>query len=263
MNERLKILKLLEEGKIRAEEAERLLQALNEGESRRRGPHYWSFWKSMETIPEIISTAVAGSFRHGTNTAEEELKFGLKKKIAIEGINGDIEIIGTEAGEITVVKKGIARILDAGPALSIKAINGDLQIKSPRDLDVEFKGVSGDLDLKGINGQIVISSVSGDVKGQELAGSFKGNFVSGDVELDYKAVDQIEIRSRSGDITIQLDPTVQARLEIRTRTGDIDCDLDLRDKTATEGFLAGTLNAPIGRIDIQTDYGDVSIIKNN
>lgn len=263
MNERLKILKLLEEGKIRAEEAERLLQALNEGDSRRRGPHYWSFWKSMETIPEIISTAVAGSFRHGMNAAEEELKFGLKKKIAIEGISGDIEIIGTEAGEITVEKSGMARIMDMGQTLAIKAINGDLRIKSPSDLDIEFKGVSGDLDLKRINGQIVVSSVSGDIKGQELAGSFKGNFVSGDVELDYKAVDRIEIHAKSGDIEIRLDPDVQARLEIRTKTGDIDCDLDLQGKEETDGLLSGTFNAPIGRIEIQADYGDVSVLKNN
>lgn len=261
MNERLKILKMLEEGKIKAEEAERLLAALNEGEGRKRGHHQWAFWDSMETIPDVIGAAVAGSFRHGADKDGEELRFGPKKRVAIEGISGDIEITGTDDDGIVVEKEGMARIIEAGSVLQIKAISGDLNIKTPRTIDIELKGVSGDLDLERITGQIDISSVSGDIKAREMAGSFRGNFVSGDVDLEYQAVERIEIKSKSGDIELRLGPRVEASLEVRVKIGDIDCDIDLKDQEGDDRHLKGTIRAPKGRIEIQNDYGDVSILK--
>ena len=259
MNERLRILKLLEEGKVKAEEAERLLQALNEGEGRRKGHHGWGFLSSMESIPDIIGASMAGSFHNASG--KEKMKFPRKKKIAFRGLSGDIEIQGEDTEEIFVEKDGMAKVSEDGNTLFIKAVSGDLRIETPRETDIELKGVSGDLDLQDLKGRIDISSVSGDIKGEGLSGSFLGDFVSGDIELEYDAVERIEIKSKSGDIEIKLDPKVEATLEIESKYGNIDCDFDLLEKEDDGERLKGIINKPTGRIEIRSDYGDVTIRK--
>lgn len=259
MNERLRILKLVEEGKIKADEAERLLQALNEGEGRKRGHHAWGFWNSMESIPDIIGASMAGSFHNASG--KEKMNYPRKKRIAFRGLSGDIDIQGEDTEEIYVEKDGIAKISEDGNTLVIKAVSGDLKIKAPRETDIELKGVSGDLDLRNLSGRIDISSVSGDITGKGLSGSFLGDFVSGDIELEYDTVERIEIKSKSGDIEIRLDPKVEAALEIESKYGNIDCDFDLLDKADEGDRLKGVINKPTGRIEIRNDYGDVTIRK--
>jgi DUF4097 and DUF4098 domain-containing protein YvlB len=259
LNERLRILKLLEEGKIKAEEAERLLQALNEGEGRRKGHHGWGFLGSMESIPDIISASMAGSFHDASG--KEKMKYPRKKKIVFRGLSGDIYIQGEESEGIFIEKDGIAKIVEESEALVIKAISGDLKIKAPRDTDIELKGVSGDLDLNDLKSRIDISSVSGDILGRGLSGSFRGDFVSGDIDLEYDSVERIEIKSKSGDIEIGLDPKVEATLEIESKYGNIDCDFDLMEKEDDDDRLKGVINKPTGKIEIRNDYGDVQITK--
>ena len=259
MNERLRILKLLEEGKIKAEEAERLLQALNEGEGRRKGHHGWGFLSSMESIPDIIGASMAGSFHNASG--KEKMKFPRKKKIVFRGLSGDIEIQGEDTEEIYVEKDGMAKINEDGNTLVIKAVSGDLRIETPRETDIELKGISGDLDLQDIKGLIAISSVSGDIQGEGLSGSFQGDFVSGDIELEYDAVERIEIKSKSGDIKIKLDPRVEVTLEIESKYGNIDCDFELLEEEDGNERLKGVINKPTGRIEIRSDYGDVTIRK--
>ncbi len=259
MNERLKILKLLEEGKIKAEEAERLLQALSEGEGKRRGHHHWEFLNSMGSIPDIIGASMAGSFHNAAG--KEKMTYPRKKKIAFRGLSGDIVIRGEDIEEIYVEKDGMAKVSEEGNVLVIKAVSGDLKIKTPRETDIELKGVSGDLDLRDLAGQIDISSVSGDIDGEGLSGSFRGDFVSGDIELDYNKVERIEIKSKSGDIEIKLGPQVEATLEIESKYGNIDCDFDLLEKEENDDRIKGVINKPTGRIEIRNDYGDVMITK--
>lgn len=259
MNERLRILKLLEEGKISAEEAERLLQALNEGEGRRRGHHGWGFVHSMESIPDIIGASMAGSFRNASG--KEKMNYPRKKKIAFRGLSGDIDIRGGDAEEIFIEKDGIAKISEESDILAIKAVSGDLNIKAPREIDIELKGVSGDLELQDLKGRIDISSVSGDIRGEGLSGSFAGDFVSGDIELEYDKVDQIKIKCKSGDIEIRLDPQAEVALDIESQYGTIDCDFELLEKDEDDTRLKGIINKPTGRIEIRNDYGDVTISK--
>lgn len=257
MNERLSILKLLEQRKINAEEAARLLEALNEGETKKKGP--FGFWHSMEVIPEMVSSAIAGSFKHATT--KENLQFPKKNKIDFKGISGDIEVIGEDTELISIQKDGFAKIKEEEHTLEIKAISGDVKIKTPKNIDLEIKGVSGNLDIYNLNGKIEIASVSGDITGKELSGSLKGEFVCGDVDLSYKEVDKINIKTKTGDITLRLDKNAAAEVEVETKDGDIDCEFELKNKEEKTNYLRGIINKPSGKIEIKNDYGDVAIKK--
>ncbi len=256
----MKILKLLEEGKITAEEAARLLEALRDSESKKRrgflGQGMGSFF---DIISDMMGAVFSTSFKD--HTTAEKMNLPGKKKLEFKGISGNLVINGKDVNEFTIEKNGIARIFEDNNTLLIKTISGDIKIDVPKNIDIEIKGVSGDLTLDNIDGKIEILSVSGDITGKRLSGSFVGELVSGDVELEYQRVDVIEIKARSGDVVLILSDKIEAEIEISSMSGDIDCDFPLKDEIKKANYLKGILNAPKSKITINNRYGDVSVEK--
>jgi len=256
LNERLKILKLLEDGKINSDEAARLLEALSQSETKhRKGQH--RMWASIETIPEVIATAISTSFKH--SVSKESLQFPRKKKIEFKGISGDLTITGDTKDTIEIEKEGFAKIQEIDDVLGIKAISGDIKIRTPRTTDFMIKGISGDLEITHLDGKIEIASVSGSIIGKELSGSFIGNFVSGDVDLDYQKVDNIKIKSKTSDITLRLDKKVEAGIEVETKDGEITCEFELKEEEKKGNWLKGVINKPKAKIEIKNEHGDIAI----
>lgn len=255
MNERMKVLKLLEEGKINAEEAAKLLEALNYSTSKEKKGSFWSYFGMG---PEFLGT-VFKSFKH-FNT-EEEVKIPKKKRIEFKGVSGDLEVVGSETETIQIEKEGMAIITEDDDTLKIKAVSGDIKIITPKDINFEFKGISGDLEITEIKGDIDLSSVSGEIKGSGLSGSFKGEVVSGDIDLDFDEVKGISIKSKSGDVTLRLNEGVNARIEIETEEGETRCEFQLKEEIRKENYLKGIIGEPKAEIKIHNEYGDVIIKK--
>lgn len=257
-DERLRILKLLEEGKINAQEAARLLEALSHAEERTKKSR---FWRSIEVIPDVVSSAISSSFKY---TAEKEtLKFPEKKYIEFKGISGDLEVIGSEREKIEIEKDGMAKIQEKDDKLEIKAISGDMKIMVPKTTHFAMKGVSGDLRITNVNGEIEAASVSGDIIGEELSGSLDGKLVSGNIEVDYKKVEKIKIRARTGDIVLKIDKNVEAEIEAETKTGEIKCAFELTDMVQEEHYLKGVINKPKAKIELSNQHGNIAIKKRN
>lgn len=257
-DERLRILKLLEEGKINAEEAARLLEALSHSEERTRKRR---FWKSIEVIPDVVSSAISSSFKY--TTEKETLQFAKKKYIEFKGISGDLEVIGSETDKINIEKDGMARIQERDDKLEIRAISGDMKIMVPKATHFAMKSVSGDLRIMNVNGEIEVASVSGDIAGQELSGSLDGKLVSGNIEADYKKVEKIKIRARTGDIVLKIDKNVEAEVEAETKTGEIECAFELTDKIEDEHYLKGIIKKPKAKIELKNQHGNIAIKKRN
>ncbi len=257
LNERLQILKLLEEGKITAEEAERLLQAVSQAGSRDRKSQY-KIWTSLEGIPKVIKTALGNAF---ADAAEESHQFKGKKKIRFKGISGNLEIIGTDADGIDIEKDGFAKVKELEDIIVIKALSGNVKINAPKKTELSIAGISGNNYLSNIAADLQIESVSGEVTGKELSGSMHGEIVSGNMDLDYKDFEKIVIRAKSGNVILRLDEKVEAELEVETRMGNISCEFDLKEKEEDERHLKGTINKPGRKIIIENKYGNVEIIK--
>ncbi len=256
MNERMRILKLLEQGKINAEEAERLLEAVSESSSgRRRG----FFGQGFEFISEVIPGLFETSFRnYGT---PEKSEFAGKNKIELKGISGNITLTGTENSKIVLEKDGFAKTYDEGDMLGIKLLSGDIKINCPKNILINIRAISADLFLDNFSGNIEIHSVSGDVAGTKMRGSFNGEFISGNVNLEYEDVQNILIKSRSGDITLKIDENIESEIEVSNVHGDIQCTLPLKDVTKRHNYLKGILNNPKARIEIMNNHGDVILEK--
>ena len=258
MNERLRILTLLEEGKINAEEAERLLEAVGRaGSSERAGRQ--GLWTSLEGLPRVISAALGDAF---SETAEAAVRaYPAKKAIVFKSISGDIEVQGSDAETTTIEKDGFVRIKEHDDSIKITALNGNVKITVPAKTDLAVASVSGDVTLSGINGNIDIESVSGDVTGSKLAGSLKAETVSGDLDLDYAAVDKMKIKSKTGDVALRLPEDVEAEIELETEEGTATCDFELIDRKEEDDKLSGIINKTGAKIKIASAHGDVELKK--
>jgi len=258
LNERLQILKMLEDGKINAEEAERLLEAVARSEPHEKGSRH-KIWASLEGLPKFMSAALGDSF---TEHAETEFhKYPNKKKIMFKGISGNLEVEGTDADTIAIQKDGFAKIKEHDDAIAIKALSGNVKITVPRKIDLVIAGISGDIEMSNINGNLEIESVSGDITGKNLSGSMSGEIVSGDIDLDYEKVEKIKIKSKSGDVILRLDEKVEAEIEIETEDGTATCGFNLIDKKEEDDFLSGIINKEGAKIEISNKHGDVEIKK--
>ena len=235
LNERIRILKMLEGGAISAEEAARLLEALSYGDKRKK--YKAKIWNSLEGIPEIIATAIDTSAKFAEST--ETLTVPKKQRLEFKGISGDLSISGDHTrDDIIIEKDGFTKIKEERDMIRLKALSGDISITTPCTIDLSLKGISGDLTLHDIKGAIEIETVSGDISGTALAGSIQGNIVSGDVDLAYTELSNMDIRSRSGNITIWLEDTAEAILDIHNNKGKIECEFDLEDEKRTKHTLS-------------------------
>ncbi|MGQ9464998.1 MAG: DUF4097 family beta strand repeat-containing protein [bacterium] len=253
MNERMKILELLEKGKITAQEAEKLLDAIREPEKgKKRG-----FWNIFEFVPEMVGSIFDISLnRFNTN---ERLEVPFKKRIEISGVGGDVEVIGADAMNIVIEKEGLAKVSDEGDILRIKTLSGDMKVHTPRKIDLAFRSISGDLKLENIIGKIEISSVSGDIDGKRLSGTFIAEVVSSDIELEYETIDRIYIKSRSGDIELYINKDAEVQIDALSEIGSVECEIPLQNVNQKSNYIKGILNAPKGRIEIKNSNGDVVI----
>lgn len=255
MNERLRILTLLEEGKINAEEAERLLEAVaRSGSSERTGRH--KIWASIEGLPRVISAALGDTF---SETAALEYPAG--KEVVFKNISGDLEVRGSDTETTRIEKDGLAKVKEHDDSITITALSGNMKITVPRKMDLAIASVSGDIALMDINGAIEIESVSGDVTGKDLSGSLKCEIVSGDIALDCETVDKVTVKSKSGDVLLTLDESIEAELEIEVEKGTATCDFDLIDRKEEGNKLTGIINKPGARIKISSAHGDVEVKK--
>ncbi len=255
MNERMQILKLLEEGKINASEASRLLEALAQSETAHKKHH--RMWAAFEHIPENIATIINGSLHH--MAFPENLSFNAKDHLLIKGISGDMMIQGIDQNKILVNKQGFGRVKEKENGIEIKAISGDISVQMPKQTQLIIKGVSGSISISDVENEIILKTVSGNVTGSNLKGSFSGDIISGDLALDYIDIEKLNIRSRSGNITLYLDDQIDAHIDIETEEGSIHCDLPLKNEEKNEFSLKGDLNSGKGLIQIRCDLGDTSI----
>ena len=255
MNERLRILKLLEDGKINADEAARLLEALSQPETKGRRRH--KILHSVEKIPEIVTLVTDHVFKH--TFEKQEMHYDKKKKIELKGISGTFGIKGSETETVDIDKDGFAKIVETDDTLMIKAIHGDMQLHVPTLIDLTIKNVSGNVDICDVEGAIHLASVSGNICGYNLAGSLKADFVSGNIELDYMSVSNMKITSKYGNITLHLNEDIGAEIEVDTEDGNIVCEFDLMNEEKTETKLRGTLNKSTAKIYIRNEHGNTAI----
>jgi DUF4097 and DUF4098 domain-containing protein YvlB len=286
--ETIKILKLLEGGKISTKEAASLLSALDKGKPGRNHHHWQDTADLHETLGQInpgriVAEAMAGvreSLKdldgihidlegiRGSEKADEEKELVIPavgiKVISINQPRSDFEITGADTDKITVKAD-----------IQVWAEDEDEAKEKLRSLDISTETEAGVLKIK-VNGPpwtkkrrakvdfiiempkdiaAEISSASGEISVRNLFAGSRLNTASGEIEIS-DCRGENSLSTASGDIGIN--NCAGASLRINTTSGDIDikdCSGDFTFQTVSGDFCASL----DGNLEGQSVSGDIDI----
>ncbi|HEU4627449.1 MAG TPA: DUF4097 family beta strand repeat-containing protein [Steroidobacteraceae bacterium] len=105
----------------------------------------------------------------------------------------------------------------------LKTVSGELRASFAGGGDFEAKTVSGDMRLRGAAqpATIRLGTVSGDITLDGGAGEIEATSVSGDVRLEMQAASSVRLHSTSGDLTFRGALTEGGSIEAETVSGDV------------------------------------------
>ena len=266
--ERARVLRLLEEGKINAEQAARLIEALrprreevNDFTELPRPPRPPRpplpprvAMAELDRIPDIVAGAVASAMKSGFGTAAElKSAFPGKSSLFLKSVSGDVQVTGWDEDRIEVESTGgFAKVRERDDKVMIRSISGDYTIRTPREARLELVSVSGDVEVSGVGGRFVLKSVSGDVDLVGFKGEVEASVVSGDLSLDGFS-GKVLVESKSGDITCR--PAGPLEGSMVSKSGDIelqlaaDADLVLDMECEEEGEIVVGLSFPFETLE--------------
>ncbi len=210
-----RILKMLEEGRITAEEAERLINAIEEGERKRRGGskgegvHRNGGTVSFE---EAISNLVMGVLSTTFKALSQTFRF-----LPVPG-TGDLGKVFAEMAE-GIDRFGPENVELPEDAYVVKILEGNVDVRTspdshlepgtyrrkrlvvPPGANVAVFVVDGNISITGDYGEIVAQTVDGNV---EIKGRFSRSLVSvvdGDVDVEFSGKGlTVDMRVFSGEI---------------------------------------------------------------
>ncbi len=262
--ERLRVLKLLEEGKITADQAARLIQALGReargpeapeppeppepfmhGRSGRR--HFRVQMRELDRIPDIVAGAVSSAIR-SVEFGDEDGKreFAGAAGLFLKTVSGDITVQAWDKDVISLTQADtLTKVRQRGDQVMVRAISGDTEARVPATCRLELVSVSGDVKVSGVSGEFGFKSVSGDVDVSDYSGKARIELVSGDLALD-RVSGEFEIDTKSGDVSIV--PAGQLSGSVESKSGDIDLALGPDTDLALEISIEeeGEIRADIG-----------------
>jgi len=294
-NERDRILKLLEDGKITADQATRLIEALGSDRAepefgapprapfgmhrhiRMRGP------RDIERIPDIVATAVASAMKSGFEPGEERITdFPGKRHLLVKSVSGDLDVTRGEEGRVGLSYSGpMVKARTSGEQVVVRTMAGDVSATVPADARlelevvsgdvsvteagsrIEVRTVSGDVDLAKTTGDAQVKTVSGDVALNRVTGDFDVQTRSGDVDMAASGPVAGSIATVSGDVTVALGKDADLTLELTIEEdGEIEVDTDVPHETVEErdGYAKVRFGAGSRTLKVNTSDGDIDII---
>lgn len=193
----------------------------------------------------------------------------------LHSTSGDCSV-GAAGGPVEVeTVSGDARVRGARRAL-VRTTSGDVLASVEGPLDA--RTVSGDIDIESATDSLALDTTSGDISVDHAPRGLSAGTSSGSIEV-LSAGGRVDVRSTSGDVSVELGPTLGrasvtstsgsvtiglppglgADLELSTGSGDIECDVPV----VLLGHGRQHMNAKYGRggaaVKAQTVSGDLHV----
>jgi len=171
-----------------------------------------------------------------SDTSVEDVKGNVKVSqekgsVKVEQITGDVHVEG-RMNEVAVNDVSGAAQLDGEFQESVKLgrIAKTVTFKSSRT-DMEFSRIDGSLDLDSdelhadaITGPLHLTTRSKNIRLDGISGDARLQDDNGTIELIMRALGNVQIDNRNGDIQLSLPEKAGFRLDARTRDGEIQSD---------------------------------------
>jgi DUF4097 and DUF4098 domain-containing protein YvlB len=226
------------------------------------------------TVALLLLVASAAAAAANAKTFDRQVPAQPRGAVEISNVTGSIEVSGWDRSEVSVhaeLDTGVERVEVSGdgPRTTIKVIlphasghggEARLQVKIPKDSELDVSAISADVTASGVLGVQHVSAVSGNItaelagadvelktvsgdlrlKGHGLPARLHVSTVSGDVHLE-RGAGELEASSVNGTLIVSLDSARAVRA--RTTSGDLRFEGKLtRGATFEASTVSGDLN---------------------
>ena len=199
---------------------------------------------------------------------------------SINSVSGSIDIVDIENRVIARSVSGSVLASRLGREVSLESVSGDVQV-TETDGRTSVKSVSGavsatdingDLDANSVSGRIQIRQVRGYIKTESVSGkinisdsdptSLTTSTVSGEIHFDGRlnADGRYNLKSHSGEITLNLPSDSDFVLKASTFSGSIDSDFDIKvNGWSQKKSISGVVGSGGPTLEISSFSGSIQI----
>jgi len=241
MNERLKILKLLEQGKITAEEAAKLLQALGNGKKKEVSSRFVeSIMDGVSSIVGVIPETIGGVFSFA-NEGEKEIEIEKSDEFFLKSVGSSIKLSPHSSDKCNIRSgSGIMKTKKEDSKILVKVVGGSADVLYPFGLPLSIKDVGGSIDGIG-------------------TAKFSLKQMGGSTQLSFDKIEDVQIDSKGGALKILLGDC-DVNFDISAPGGNINFELPADFEIKKEGKVKGKIKKGTGKLVVMAQACDVSVL---
>jgi DUF4097 and DUF4098 domain-containing protein YvlB len=245
--ERMMILQMIAEGKIKPEEGAKLLDALGSKKKPSPDSEESEDWEG----PEFGIDFADDPFKESFNTSPTITTIPEDTRLIIKSQIGALMLIGTDEPEIKVsgVPRSQYKLIRKNNVVILKTnkLGAALTIHVPRAVT--------QLDVKSHMGKIVAKNLSHTLQKVDVFSH------TGQIRVETETITggMFKIRSKMGKIEFYLPAESACDVSAATKMGDVDTELPLEIDEDGFGFLRGKLNGGGADVKLVTNMGQIVI----
>jgi hypothetical protein len=212
--------------------------------------------------------------QHGDVEVEDvtgNVKMSLEKGSAkIEQITGDVRVDGRlNETSVSDVKGTVQLEGEFDESVKLAHLGKSVTFKSSRT-DMEFSKIDGDLSLDSddlhaeeISGPLHLLTRSKNIRLEDVSGDVRLQDDNGGGDVEMRAMGNVQIDNREGDIHLGIPEKSGFRLEARTHDGEIQSDFpELKvDNGDDKGNASGSVGNATAHVVINNEHGGIEIRK--
>jgi Putative adhesin len=172
--------------------------------------------------------------------------------VKANNIGGDVEIR---------VGSGDVDLSNIGGQVTGNAGSGDVQFATVKG-NVRFEAGSGDIRMDGPGAGVDLRSGSGAITVKNASGDVRAHTSSGEIEVQGNPGESHywDIRTTSGDVTLEVPSSASLRLNARSDSGSIDTSLPISmEGTSDKQQLRAKIGDGKARAEVETGSGNITV----
>ncbi|HPP16489.1 MAG TPA: DUF4097 family beta strand repeat-containing protein [Dictyoglomaceae bacterium] len=253
-----KILKLLEEGKITAEEAEKLIEAIeNKKEEKKEGFNLGNIGEmisgAISSAVSVVPKVISGSIKARVDV-KEEIEWDLEKPFHIEITGGDLEIKIGEEPKVIVEGEGVYSLEED----IIKLSAGSFILTIPRFKVIKLRLSAGDVDGKIACDECELYMSMGDMDLEVETKKLTAELSMGDLDINLvSSPEYATLKCSMGDMNVKLPENFDGKVITKVALGDVSIGRKADTIKDRNCYIYQTGEKSV--IEVSCKMGDVSI----
>ncbi|MBI1319705.1 MAG: DUF4097 family beta strand repeat protein [Candidatus Hydrogenedens sp.] len=142
-------------------------------------------------------------------------------EVRAKTVSGDAFVTGRAGNFYGDTTSGNLKLTAAGSEADLESISGDLTIEGDRDR-LQASTTSGNINASGQIREFEGDSISGDIRVETVQQSFEAASTSGNIKVEGGPLEDLEVRSISGDITYSGGLAQNADFDCNSKSANIN-----------------------------------------